>query len=60
MNLRCGCTPGDNENGWHETRSEACLAVERDAFARAVELAKGWSPHAASPSITTQLNGGEG
>lgn len=35
----CNCDPGSNANGWHETRSAACAALERDAFARAMERA---------------------
>jgi hypothetical protein len=34
MAERCGCTPGTPENGWHEERSEGCLAREREAFSR--------------------------
>jgi hypothetical protein len=34
---KCGCTPGTEENGWHETRSEACLRAESAAFARWLE-----------------------
>lgn len=41
--VRCGCTPGDDENGWHETRSDACLAVERAAFTRALDHARAWA-----------------
>lgn len=29
----CGCTPGTPENGWHETRSEACQEAERHEWA---------------------------
>jgi hypothetical protein len=38
----CGCTPGTEENGWHEERSEKCLQVERDAFARAIDAYLMW------------------
>lgn len=33
----CGCDAGTPENGWHETRSEACLADERKQWARLFE-----------------------
>lgn len=33
----CACTPGTEENGWHENRCDACIAAElqvwRDMFA---------------------------
>lgn len=29
---KCGCTPGNMENGWKETRSKACELKERLAW----------------------------
>ena len=29
---KCGCTPGTYENGWRETRSEACIEAEMKAW----------------------------
>lgn len=28
-NNKCDCTPGSNENGWHETRGENCRKQEK-------------------------------
>lgn len=30
----CGCRPGTPENGWQEIRSEKCLQVEMNEWAR--------------------------
>lgn len=48
----CDCKPGTFENGWHEQRSEACLAKERDAFARAIEACRGFVPAHTNGSTT--------
>lgn len=47
----CGCTPGTPENGWHEERSEACLAEERAEFARALEA---FAARALTPEIISR------
>jgi hypothetical protein len=52
----CGCTPGTPENGWHETRSAACVAQERAAFARAIERAKLFALARRYPTRTTKEN----
>jgi len=36
----CGCDPGDNENGYHETRSETCKAIELEQWAIATKLSR--------------------
>ncbi len=37
---RCGCDPGNRENGWMETRSEKCIEAERKAWVEALERSK--------------------
>lgn len=36
----CGCTPGTEENGWHETRCPACAVKDRRQWADAMEKSK--------------------
>ena len=36
----CGCTPGTEENGWHETRCSSCAAQDRRQWADAMEKSK--------------------
>ena len=33
----CGCTPGTEENGWHENRCSACAAQDRQQWEDAME-----------------------
>ena len=36
----CGCAPGTEENGWHETRCPSCAAKDRQQWADAMENSK--------------------
>ena len=36
----CGCTPGTHDDGWQEVRSERCQQDERDAWGRAMDVAR--------------------